>query len=88
MDLSKFSSVFAHLLALGIAVKICMPIVQDKELAMKLKEQYILDQNEIWESEANVGNDYRMYDEDPDNDPFVNPDGVVETDTTLNPIIS
>jgi hypothetical protein len=75
MDTSLFSATFSNLLALALAVRICMPISQDKALASVLDQRYLQEQRDVWESEANVGNDYRMFDEDPDNDTFVNPGG-------------
>jgi hypothetical protein len=66
-----FSNPFVNLLALGVAVRMCAPITQDKALAKVLFEQYQVEMGEVWESEANVGNEYRMFDENPENDSFV-----------------
>lgn len=70
-----FSDTFANLLALGMAVRMAPAITQDKNLSKILYEQYQLEQRESWESDANIGEDYRAYDEDPNNDTFVYPNG-------------
>lgn len=70
-DTSLFSSPFMHILSLGIAVKLCPPITQDKELTKSLYAQFKQDLRDCQEADANIGNDYRMFDEDPDNDSFV-----------------
>ena len=41
-----------------------------------------------WETDAVFHDKYREVNEDPEQDSFVNPDGIIETSTTLNPIIS
>jgi len=81
-DISSVSDTFAHLLAQAIAIKIAPAITQDKKLTAVLANQYKSMQSEVWESEANVGNDYREYDDDPDNDTFVNPNIATELETT------
>ena len=81
VDVSKYSSTFNNLLALGLAVKMCPAITQDKALAGALAEQFMLDQQNAWEADGNIGNNYREPDEDPNNDTFVYPDGyLVEED--------
>lgn len=76
IDVSKYPHTFANLLAVGLAVKLCGPITQDKALMSALMDQFAVEQVNAWESEANVGEDYRAFDEDPNNDSFVYPDGV------------
>ena len=71
---TRFSDTFVHLLSLGLAVKLAPVITQDKQLVATLQDQFIRGQNEAWESDANIGNLYREYDEDPNNDTFVNPE--------------
>lgn len=71
---AKYSDTFADLLALRMAVKMCPAITQDKRLTAELKQQYKEETFEAWETDANIGNDYRAYDEDPNNDTFVDPD--------------
>lgn len=73
-DTNIYSQPFIALLATMLAARIAMPITQDKQLAKAMQEQLRIDMLEMWESEANVGNAYREYDEDPNNDTFVNPD--------------
>ena len=80
IDTSKFPSVFNDLLALGLAVKMGPAITQDKALVGVLTDQFRLEQQNAWEFSANIGNDYREFDEDPNNDSFVYPDAV----TNLN----
>lgn len=74
-DVSLFSETFASLLASGIAVRIGPAITQDKALVGRIVQQFEQEQRDAWESDANEGNSYRAYDEDPQNDTFVNPDG-------------
>lgn len=78
VDPSLYSDTFADLLALAMAVKMCPAITQDKALTKVLKDQLREEQRDAWESDANIGNTYREYDEDPNNDTFVNPDGYTE----------
>ena len=80
IDVSKYPHTFANLLALGLAVKMSAPITQDKALTAALIDQFGIEQVNAWESEANIGEDYRSHDEDPNNDPFVYPDGVSPID--------
>lgn len=75
-----YSDTFSNLLALGIAVRMAPAITQDKTLTNILYEQYAREQLEVWESDANIGNAYRMHDEDPNNDKFVYPDGHLDLD--------
>jgi len=80
VDTSRFPSIFNDLLALGLAVKMGPAITQDKSLIAVLVEQFKIEQQNAWESSANVGNDYREFDEDPNNDSFVYPDGWIDPD--------
>ena len=74
LSVNLFTEAFVQLLSLHMAVKMVMPITQDKALATEIKKQYADEQREAWESDANIGESYREYDEDPDNDSFVNPE--------------
>jgi len=76
-DPTYFSDTFVGLLALHLAVRICPGVTQDKKLTKELYSQFVQEQRDAWESDANVGNDYRAHDEDPNNDTFVNPDNAV-----------
>lgn len=69
----KFSDTFVHFLALYMALKLAPAITQDKALVKTLMDQIKVAQLEAWESDANIGNDYRAHDEDPNKDTFVNP---------------
>lgn len=84
VNTEAYSSTFCDLLALGLAVKMCPAVTQDKTLTTALAEQFTVEQVNVWESEANVGEDYRAHDEDPNNDSFVNPGGWVEPDGILS----
>lgn len=86
LDVVKYTSTFCNLVALGLAVKMGPVITQDKQLIAALEEQFIIDQNDAWESDANMGNEYREADEDPNNDTFVNPDGNWDADDAILPI--
>lgn len=75
VNTALFTDTFVSLLALGMAVRMAPAITQDKNLSKILYEQYQTEQLESWESDANIGEDYRSPDEDPNNDTFVYPDG-------------
>lgn len=77
VDVSKYPSSFSNLLALGIAVRMCPPVTQDKALTRELQGQYRIAEQEIWEGDANIGNTYKDYDDDPENDTFVNVEGIL-----------
>lgn len=74
-DSTKFTDTFRTVLALLIAVRMAPSITQDKALTNALFSQYMAERNDAHESDANIGNTYREYDEDPNNDTFVYPDG-------------
>jgi hypothetical protein len=79
IDVSKYSRTFNNLLALGLAVKMCPAITQDKALTTALGEQFGVEQVNAWEANANIGNEYREPDERPEFDSFVNPpDGDID----------
>ena len=71
---ARFTDPFVNVLALGIAVRLAPPISQDSDLVDSLYKQFLNEQKECWESDANIGNIYREFDEDPSNDTFVAPD--------------
>lgn len=70
----EFSTAFSNLLAIGIAVRLAASIVQDEALAATLYAQYMQDMNNCMAIDANANNNYRSYDETPENDTFVRPD--------------
>ena len=74
VPVTLFTDGFANLVSIALAVRMAPAITQDKALTKALYEQYIRERSECWESDANIGNQYRQYDEDPNNDTFVNPD--------------
>lgn len=69
-----YSYTFSSLLSLGVAVRLAPTSTQDKSLTSTLYRQFRAEQAEVMESDANIGNEYREYDEDPNNDTFVSPD--------------
>ena len=71
---ARFTDPFVNVFALGIAVRLAPAITQDKQLVDSLYKQYISEQKECWETDTNIGNIYREFDEDPNNDTFVSPD--------------
>jgi len=77
---SLFTDTYVALLTLRLAVSMGPAITSDKKLVELLQTQYSIAQAESWESDANIGNDYRAYDEDPENDTFVSADGYVNPD--------
>jgi len=70
-DCYLFSEGFINILSLGIAVRLCPSISQDKALTSALYKQYKLELNDLSTDDANIGNGYREYDETPENDSFV-----------------
>ena len=54
--------------------------MKDKAFAKSLKEEFIFDQNDVYEVEANVGNEQKDPDDVPENDTFVNPGGSTRLD--------
>lgn len=74
VDASQFTDTFATLLYIAMAVRMAPSLTQDKDLTRALAAQYQVEMREAWESDANIGNDYRAHDEDPNNDTFVHPD--------------
>lgn len=74
-DTATFSDTFANFISISLAVRMAPAITQDKELTKALYQQYVQEQKEVWEADANEGNDYRAHDEDPNNDSFVYPGG-------------
>ena len=75
LDTSVYSPSFCSVLALGLAIRLCMPLTQDKALARELKADYAYALNEVMEVEANIGTDYRESDNDPNLDTFVTSGG-------------
>lgn len=70
-----YSATFCNMLATGVALKLCMPIAQDKKLFEHLTGIYMRMEAELFESDANIGTNYREYDNDPNNDTFVTSGG-------------
>lgn len=75
-----YSESFSQLLALGMALRLVMPLTHDRDLYKTLREEYRFMKADIWETEANTGNSYRAYNENPDKDTFVNIDTQVGFD--------
>lgn len=69
----EFTTAFTNLMGIGVAVRLASPIVQDPELVSTLYSQFLQEQNNCMAIDANASNNYRAYDEDPNNDTFVNP---------------
>jgi len=74
IDVALFSEAFVNMLQLGMAVRMAPAITQDKQLAAALLEQFNIEQRMGWQDDANIGEGYKDYDNDPNNDTFVNPD--------------
>jgi len=74
IQVNRYSDPFVNLLALGMAVRLAPALTKDRNLTNSLFNQYKAEQNEAWESEANVGNTYRSRDNDPNLDTFTNVD--------------
>lgn len=74
-DSGLFPEPFSGLLAQAMAVQLCMPIAQDKDLYKVLSQQYAWALNEAMENEANIGTEYREADNDANVDTFVTSGG-------------
>lgn len=74
IDPTKFSAQFYNLLSLAIAVRICIPLTQDKALAKEIFSQYKIESTEAWGVDANIGNKHLHNDNNPALDSFVDPD--------------
>ena len=72
-DTTKFSSSFVDVLALDLAVRMCLPLTQDSKMAASLRAELRVAQMENGAEDANRGDEYRYSDEDPNWDTFVNP---------------
>lgn len=70
---SLFSSTFKSILALELAVRMCMPLTQDPKLLGVLDGKLRILRLENEAEDANRGDEYRFVDEDPEYDTFVNP---------------
>jgi len=73
-DTTNFSAPYASVLSIALAVRMAPAIAQNKKLTDSLFQQYNRELYEAWETDANIGNNYRAHDEDPNNDTFVYPD--------------
>jgi len=71
---AAFSTTFSFLLGLGMAVFMSPALTGTRSLTKQLNDQFIVEQSNVWEADANGENDYISYDSDPENDKFVNPD--------------
>lgn len=72
-DTTKFSASFIDVLALDLAVRMCLPLTQDSKLAQSLRAELRVAQMENGAEDANRGDEWRYPDEDPNYDSFVNP---------------
>jgi hypothetical protein len=73
-----FTDAFSNVLALGLAARLAPTLTQDIGLTKTLYNQYQIELQEVMSDDANVGNEYRKYDETPNNDTFVYPDGYID----------
>lgn len=78
LDENKFSNTFSNLLTLGLAARISPAISKDKAITRMLYEEYKRELPDMWESEANIGNEWVDNDGDPENDSFVTGDSFTE----------
>jgi len=79
-----YSNTFANLLSLHLAMRICMPLTADRDLFRSVRAQFKEAQAGAWESDANIGSDYRNPYNNPDIDTFVEPDGVIDSTEDWN----
>jgi len=73
-DPSKFSAQFVNLLSVALAVRICLPLTQDKELTKTLFQQYTVEKTDAWATDAAMGNRHLANNENPALDSFVDAD--------------
>lgn len=66
---------FIQLLAYSIAAKLAMPLAQSKDMARLYMGTRDSIKDEMWESDANIGNVFKDPNNDPVLDTFVNPEG-------------
>jgi hypothetical protein len=71
---NAFSHLFITSVAELLAAWLAFPITGDKKMAESKMQTYLINLNSTISIEANIGNDYRRSDEDPNKDSFVNPD--------------
>jgi hypothetical protein len=72
-DTSLFSSSFTDIFALDMAVRMCIPLTQDRKLAGELRGELRVLLLENSAEDANRGDEWRLPDEDPEYDSFVTP---------------
>jgi len=72
---SKFSTPFVNALAFAIAAAIAPSIKQNEKFEKGIETKAAIALAEAQEADAQIGNEHRHPDTDPDNDTFVNPDG-------------
>ena len=79
-----FSTAFSQLMALGMAVRLAPAMAQDDTLTEKLYAQFVQEVPVLTAVDANASNDYRAYQEDPNNDTFVHPELAGFLDTPID----
>jgi len=72
-----FSHGFVHILAMLMATKIGMPLTADAQAVAGITRELPFEMNNVLESEMNMGNVYKAYNDDPNKDTFVNPDEIL-----------
>lgn len=70
------SDQYTHMFSIALAAKLASmfapSLTQDKALTRQMVDHYLMVKGDAWHSDANIGNSYREYDNDKDNDSFVN----------------
>lgn len=74
IPVSSYSAPFKTLIISYITYDICMSITQDNRKTQLRLQEYMGLRGEMWALDANMASEYRMSDETPENDTFVDPD--------------
>ncbi len=74
-DVAMFTDTFADLVATGVAVRLAVPITSDVKIADMLYQKFRISRQEAWESDANIGEEYKNPDDTAEYDTFVAPNG-------------
>jgi hypothetical protein len=75
---AQYSRTFVNLLALRMAIFMCIPITQSKTLAASLRDAYKMAMPDDISTDANIGNIHKHTDDRYDEDSFNWPEGIID----------
>lgn len=78
-----FTDDFIDVLSHRLAIKLCPSITQDTDLLRSLNASYDYIEAKAMESDANIGCSYLRYDNNPNNDTYVDPDIQFDTEAEV-----